>query len=78
MALVVVLVLVNFLGFEHAMKGGIGTYGVQVGNVQVAGIVAVNACGNVIDYKTQEILAGVNIDKNVFRLVKLFRSNGST
>lgn len=53
----------KLLGFEHAMKGGIGTYGVQVGNVQVAGIVAVNACGNVIDYKTQEILAGVNIDK---------------
>ena len=53
----------KLLGFEHAMKGGIGTHGVQVGNVQVAGIVAVNACGNVIDYKTQEILAGVNIDK---------------
>lgn len=53
----------KLLGFEHAMKGGIGTYGVQVGNVQIAGIVAVNACGNVIDYKTQEILAGVNIDK---------------
>lgn len=53
----------KLLGFEHAMKGGIGTYGVQVGNVQVAGIVAVNACGNVIDYQTQEILAGVNIDK---------------
>ena len=32
----------KLLGFEHAMKGGIGTYGVQVGNVQVAGIVAVN------------------------------------
>ena len=53
----------KLLGFEHAMKGGIGTYGLQVGNVQVAGIVAVNACGNVIDYQTQEILAGVNIDK---------------
>ena len=53
----------KLLGFEHAMKGGIGTYGVQVGNIQVAGIVAVNACGNVIDYQTQEILAGVNIDK---------------
>jgi len=53
----------KLFGFEHAMKGGIGTYGVQVGNVQVAGIVAVNACGNVIDYQTQEILAGVNIDK---------------
>lgn len=53
----------KLLGFEHAMKGGIGTYGLQVGNVQVAGIVAVNACGNVINYQTQEILAGVNIDK---------------
>ena len=24
----------KLLGFEHAMKGGIGTHGVQVGNVQ--------------------------------------------
>lgn len=47
------------LGFDHAMKSGLGTCGIQVGNIQVAAIVAVNACGNVVDYETNEQLAGI-------------------
>lgn len=47
------------MGFEHAMKGGVGTCGIQIQDVQVAAIVAVNACGNVVDYETNEQLAGV-------------------
>ena len=49
----------KLLGFEHAMTSGIGTCGIQVGDLQVAAIVAVNACGNVVDYETNELLAGV-------------------
>lgn len=49
----------KLLGFEHAMKSGIGTCSIQVGDLQVAAIVAVNACGNVVDYETNELLAGV-------------------
>lgn len=49
----------KLLGFERAMKSGIGTCGIQAGNLQVAAIVAVNACGNVVDYETNEQLAGV-------------------
>ena len=49
----------KLLGFEHGMKSGIGTCGIQVGDLQVAAIVAVNACGNVVDYETNELLAGV-------------------
>ena len=49
----------KLLGFERAMKSGIGTGGIQVGDLQVAAIVAVNACGNVVDYETNELLAGV-------------------
>lgn len=47
------------LGFDHAMKSGLGTCGIQVGDIQVAAIVAVNACGNVVDYETNEQLAGI-------------------
>lgn len=54
----------KLLGFEHAMKSGQGTYGLQCGNVQVTAIVAVNACGNVVDYKTNEPLAGVYDKEN--------------
>lgn len=49
----------KLLGFEHAMKGGIGASAVQIGDVQVGVIVAVNACGNVIDDQTNTLLAGV-------------------
>lgn len=49
----------KLLGFDKAMKSGIGTYGVQVEDLKVACVCAVNACGNVVDYKTNEPLAGV-------------------
>lgn len=47
------------LGMQHAMKSGIGMYAIQVGNLQVGAIVAVNAIGNVIDHVSQQPLAGV-------------------
>lgn len=49
----------KIIGFDHAMKSGIGTSGVQVNDLQVAAVVAVNACGNVVDYETNEQLAGI-------------------
>lgn len=49
----------KILGFDKAMKSGIGMYGVEVDGLQVCAIVAVNACGNVVDYQTNEPLAGV-------------------
>lgn len=59
----------KILGFEQAMKSGIGTCGVQVGDVQVAAVVAVNACGNVVDYETNEQLAGI-FDKSKQTIIK--------
>ena len=55
------------------MKGGIGTYGLQVGAIQVAGLVAVNACGNVVDHESHKMLAGI-YDKrhNRLFLLKMF------
>ncbi len=49
----------KFLGVERAMKGGLGSYAVQVGDLQVGAIVAVNCLGDVIDPDTGEILAGL-------------------
>ena len=47
------------LGFDKAMKSGIGMSGMETGGIQVAAVVAVNACGNVVDYETNEQLAGI-------------------
>ena len=49
----------KFLGVERAMKGGLGSYGFQIGDLKVGAIVAVNCLGDVIDPDTGEILAGL-------------------
>ncbi|MDD3278705.1 MAG: P1 family peptidase [Lachnospiraceae bacterium] len=46
-------------GTEGMMKSGLGIYGVQLGELKVGAIVAVNALGDVYDYKTQKKLAGL-------------------
>lgn len=51
----------KLLGPEFSMKGGLGTYAVQVGDLQVGAIVAVNCLGDVIDPSTSngKIIAGM-------------------
>ena len=55
----------KFRGPEFIMKSGLGIYAVQIGDVQCAAVVAVNALGDVIDYDTHERIAGMlNSTKN--------------
>src|SRR5699024_10545144 len=53
----------KFFGIDRAMKGGLGSYGIQVGDLKVGAIVAVNSLGDIIDPNTGEILAGL-LDKD--------------
>lgn len=53
----------KFLGLERAMKGGLGSYAVQVGDLKVGALVAVNALGDIVDPETGEILAGLLDEK---------------
>lgn len=49
----------KILGPKQAMKGGIGSFAMEIGaGVQVGAIIAVNAFGDVIDPATTEIIAG--------------------
>lgn len=48
----------KFLGMQHAMKGGLGTYCIKVGELMVGAVVAVNCLGDVIDPHNGNILAG--------------------
>ena len=57
----------KFHGPAGMMKSGLGIYAAQVGAVQCAAIVAVNALGDVIDYDSKQILAGLlNEDQTTF------------
>lgn len=48
----------KLMGMDRAMKGGIGVYGLQVGELKVAALVAVNCLGDVVDPGNGKILAG--------------------
>lgn len=58
----------KFFGIDRAMKGGLGSYGMQVGDLKVGAIVAVNALGDIINPETGEILAGL-LDENKKSLI---------
>ena len=49
-------------GIDFSMKGGLGTYAVQVGDLQVGAIVAVNALGDIFDSEKNSFIAGVLSD----------------
>ena len=54
----------KIIGPEFSMKSGLGTYCVQVGDLMVGAIVAVNCLGDVYDSETDKFIGGVlNPDK---------------
>ena len=46
-------------GMETCMKSGIGSYAIQIGDLQIGAISAVNAIGDVYDWKTGKQIAGM-------------------
>lgn len=58
----------KYLGPDHAFKSGIGTYGLQVGDLKVAALVNVNAFGDIYDPVTGKQLTGpLTEDRKAFR-----------
>ena len=55
-------------GMETCMKSGIGSYAVQIGPLQVGAVVALNALGDVFDWRSGTQIAGLlNADHTAFR-----------
>ena len=55
-------------GMDTCMKAGIGSYAVQIGQLQVGAVVAVNALGDIYDPETGKKIAGLlTEDKKGFR-----------
>lgn len=55
-------------GMETCMKTGIGSYAVQIGELQVGAVVVLNALGDVFDWKNGKQIAGLLAeDKKAFR-----------
>lgn len=49
----------KIFGMSRAMKSGLGSFAVQVGNLKIGAVVAVNALGDIIDPVSGEWLAGL-------------------
>ncbi|NBK97285.1 MAG: peptidase S58 family protein [Erysipelotrichia bacterium] len=55
-------------GMEYAMKSGIGSYAIQIGELKIGAMVAVNALGDIYDYQTNQKIAGLlNEQKDGFQ-----------
>jgi L-aminopeptidase/D-esterase-like protein len=55
-------------GMDTCMKSGIGSYAIQIGELKIGAVVAVNALGDIYDWKTGEKIAGLLAeDKQGFR-----------
>lgn len=67
-------------GMEYCMKTGMGSYAIRIGDLKVGALVALNALGDVYDWKTGKIIAGMRTeDGSGFRDTMEFfsRSTGS-
>ncbi len=66
----------KILGLQGAMKSGLGTAGLIVGDLVMGAVVAVNALGDVVDPATGEIVAGaLTGDKTFIDTEKYLREN---
>ncbi|HSR51611.1 MAG TPA: P1 family peptidase [Acidobacteriota bacterium] len=53
----------KMLGVDRAMKGGLGSYSISVGDLTVAALAVANAVGDIIDPSTGAIIAGARQDR---------------
>jgi len=56
-------------GISRAMKGGVGTASLQVGDLVVGALVAVNSFGDVVDQKDGRLLAGLRESEKGLSLI---------
>jgi L-aminopeptidase/D-esterase-like protein len=66
-------------GMERAVKTGLGAYAVQIDNLKIGAVVAVNALGDVFDYDSGKMIAGMlnetgtEFDNSEEALYKLYK-----
>ena len=49
----------KFYGMDYCMKTGVGSYAVELGELKLGAVVALNALGDVFDWRTGEQVAGL-------------------
>ena len=49
----------KYAGMDFCMKSGIGSYAIQIGDLQIGAVVVVNALGDVFNWRTGDQIAGL-------------------
>ncbi len=49
----------KFMGMDYSMKTGIGSYAAEIGDLKIGAVVALNALGDIFDWKTGKQIAGL-------------------
>ena len=62
-------------GMDSSMKTGIGSYAVQIGELKVGAVVALNAVGDVFDWKTGEQIAGMQSEAGFLNTSEFLKSS---
>ncbi|MDO5027594.1 MAG: P1 family peptidase [Tissierellia bacterium] len=62
------------LGMEYAMKSGLGQACIEIGELKIAAIVALNAMGDIFDYEKQKQIAGIRKDNLFISSLDVFKN----
>lgn len=61
------------LGMDFAMKSGLGSATITIGNLQISALVALNAMGDIFDYEKGKQIAGIRKDNHFISTLDVFK-----
>lgn len=63
------------LGMDFAMKSGLGSATITIGNLQISALVALNAMGDIFDYEKGKQIAGIRKDNHFISTLDVFKES---
>jgi L-aminopeptidase/D-esterase-like protein len=62
------------LGMEYAMKSGLGSATIEIGDLKISALVALNAMGDIFDYEKGVQIAGIKKDGKFVPSLEIFKN----
>lgn len=63
------------LGQEYAMKSGLGSATIKIGDLKISALVALNAMGDIFDYEKGRQIAGIKKDGKFISTLDVFKNS---
>lgn len=62
------------LGMDYAMKSGLGSATIEIGDLKISALVALNAMGDIFDYERGKQIAGIKKDGKFISSLEVFKN----